>query len=131
MRRILFSILVLVALVGGTTTLVLTLTPQSSTAISNCGMSDTERPRHLILSCANGAVELKDLVWRQWGQERTYATGKYVWNDCNPDCATGVWHSEAITVEAYGLSNGNYRYLRGINRIIAKNGAIELHPSPQ
>jgi hypothetical protein len=131
-RRFLLSTLVLVALVGGTTVTVLRLTPNGHAGMWICRMTNAVQPSSITLSCADGAIELQNLSWRRWGEPRTVATGIYVWNDCDPDCATGGWHHKPVTVVASDLVNGSYRQLRGVaTTLIPRVTVIQMVPPAQ
>jgi hypothetical protein len=132
MRRFLFSTLVFLALVGGTTFTVLHLTTAQHTGMWVCRMTNEVQPTSVILSCADGAIQLENLSWSRWGEPRAVANGTYVWNDCTPDCATGGWHRRPITVVASDLVNGSYRQLRGVQTtLIPRMNVVQMIPPPQ
>ena len=57
-------------------------------------------PEDLSLACADENYLLKDLSWRGWNSPEATATGTAWINDCDPDCASGRFHTLPAEVRA-------------------------------
>jgi hypothetical protein len=56
--------------------------------ITNCNRA-ASRPTLLTLTCGDGNTVLKGLRWSSFGGPTARATGTFVTNTCEPDCAAG------------------------------------------
>jgi hypothetical protein len=76
-------------------TTVPTTTVPIDTAISVYGdcTSPSVEPAEVVLTCADDGEVLMGLHWASWTAASASAVGTLVYNDCNPDCATGQHHS--------------------------------------
>jgi hypothetical protein len=59
---------------------------------SNCDNAK-QKPKRIIVSCADGGIQLKSLRWRGWNKKKAKARGKAWVNDCKPYCARGTFHT--------------------------------------
>jgi hypothetical protein len=56
-------------------------------------------PKIVMLACADGGIAVTDIHWQQWwGSPQISGDGTYRRNDCQPDCASGHFHSEHALV---------------------------------
>jgi hypothetical protein len=67
--------------------------------ITNCFRAST-RPKLLTLTCGDGNTVLKGLRWSSFGAPTARATGKFVMNTCDPNCAEGRAVSFSVSVKA-------------------------------
>ena len=67
--------------------------------ITNCFRAST-RPKLLTLTCGDGNTVLKGLSWSTFGGSTAKATGDFVMNTCDPDCAEGKAVSFMVNVKA-------------------------------
>ena len=67
--------------------------------ITNCFRAST-RPKLLTLTCGDGNTVLKGLSWSTFGGSTAKATGDFVMNTCDPDCAEGKAVSFMVKVKA-------------------------------
>jgi hypothetical protein len=65
-------------------------------------------PAQVILTCGDGALIAKQLVWRDWGQERAHATGVLSANLCEPSCAEGTREEFPVELTAERLRYCDY-----------------------
>ena len=49
-----------------------------------------ERPKKVILTCADGGVYVDDLRWKDWGKDVAVGVGTATANQCKPSCAEGT-----------------------------------------
>jgi hypothetical protein len=80
-----------------------------------CARTLAARPHTIVIACADANTEVTDLRWTSWGEASAVASGRYVWNDCTPNCAAGHFHSRAVDVRLYGLDDGVYRFMAGVH----------------
>ncbi|HSN03053.1 MAG TPA: hypothetical protein VLS91_06175 [Acidimicrobiales bacterium] len=95
-----------------------------------CSHTLATRPTSIIISCADANSLLERLHWSSWGGATALATGRFVWNDCNPYCAAGHFHSRAVRVRLYGLSGGVYHFLAGIGDTLGGASPFTLRAAP-
>ena len=50
-------------------------------------------PSEIVLTCADYGWILEDLHWSSWTPTQATAVGTFIYNDCNPNCAAGHFHS--------------------------------------
>ena len=82
--------------------------------IASCGSRRT-RPRSLVIACGDANFRLVHLRWRHWNRRRARATGAVLYNDCNPYCAAGHFHTQATPIVAFRPRRGprgHYQYTR-------------------
>lgn len=65
--------------------------------VGNCFHSQL-RPASIVLACADANLLLSHLRWTSFGGSVARGSGDYSYNDCNPYCAAGHFHSYPITV---------------------------------
>jgi len=65
--------------------------------VGNCTRSQV-RPANIIVACADGNIALTRLRWSTFGGTVARASGQFSYNDCNPNCAAGHFHSVPATV---------------------------------
>lgn len=102
----------------------------SSIGIYDCGSQSLTAPSSLILSCADANTLVKDLQWNDWGAATATATGTGSWNDCTPDCASGMWKSASVTISAYRIRNDHYTRVSGSNTALFGGGPFDAAPYP-
>jgi hypothetical protein len=56
-------------------------------------MTPSLEPTEIVLTCADYGWVLEDLHWSSWTASKATAVGTFVYNDCNPYCGAGHFHS--------------------------------------
>jgi hypothetical protein len=69
----------------------------------------TVKPSTYVISCADANSEFTNSHWFGWGDATAYATGEARWNDCQPTCVAGQWHSKPVTMWAWDLRTEGHR----------------------
>src|SRR5262245_13276300 len=64
---------------------------------SHCNDSQV-KPTSIILTCADGGLQVKDITWNTWNQQGASGEGTAWANDCTPNCAQGHFHEYPATV---------------------------------
>lgn len=58
----------------------------------NCEIKLPARTSIFLIACGDGKLALTNIKWKTWTTSRAAGLGFFVWNDCEPDCATGKAH---------------------------------------
>ncbi len=61
---------------------------------ADCSRPSVE-PTEIILTCADGGTTLEQIHWTTWSTTSATGTGVLKYNDCQPSCAQGKFHSVA------------------------------------
>jgi len=69
----------------------------SNRVVGDCKHSQI-RPAQIIIYCADANGLLKNMRWSSFGGATARGTGSYSFNDCNPNCAAGHFHTYPVTV---------------------------------
>src|SRR5271154_2554925 len=101
MRRLGHRILAsaVLAVVTVAVVLVVSVSAASTLKITNCN-SAAVRPKLITLTCGDGNTVLKGLSWSSFGGPAAQATGSFVTNTCEPNCAAGKDVSYPVKVKA-------------------------------
>ena len=70
-----------------------------ATSLYNCSTL-TQRPREIVLSCADGNTYISKISWSCWSGASAQAKGTLHWNTCTPTCVAGTDKSKVITFTA-------------------------------
>ena len=65
---------------------------------TGCEHRPRVRPSSIVTACADANFYVDHLRWKTWGPRAATATGVAHYNDCNPNCAGGHFHTFAATV---------------------------------
>jgi hypothetical protein len=90
---------VLLAAAALIATAAMSASASSPLKITNCFRAST-RPKLLTLTCGDANTVLKGLRWSTFGGTTARATGKFVMNTCDPNCAEGRAVSFRVSVKA-------------------------------
>jgi hypothetical protein len=101
----------------------------SATMLLGCSHKYGATPSSYVLSCADFNSKFTDLHWTSWGSATAYATGEARWNDCTPNCASGHWKSETVTVWAWDLQNGHYTRLGSNDPALLTSEVLKSYPA--
>jgi hypothetical protein len=63
----------------------------------NCNR-EQYKPRQIVLACGDGVTLLRKLSWSGWSSSKASGKGQYAFDDCQPDCAAGHFHSYPVKV---------------------------------
>jgi hypothetical protein len=78
--------------------------------------NETIRPSDVVVACGDGNFQLKSMRWRHWHANTARGDGTGVYNDCDPYCAAGHFHSEGVRVwlskPKYCEAKHRYMYTR-------------------
>jgi hypothetical protein len=85
--------------------------------VVTCEKAKVTEPKTYTLACGDGSEVLASLSWSRWSPGRAIAGGKDWINDCEPNCATGKFHSYPVYVAFQGGADvyghpGEVRYTR-------------------
>ena len=78
-----------------------------ATLPSLCGEQKV-KPSRIVIACADAGLIAKDLVWRDWGEERAHATGVLSVNLCDPSCVEGTREEYPVALTASRLRDCFY-----------------------
>ncbi len=96
--------------------------------VTSCSNTLTTKPKEYVITCADANTLLASLHWTNWGQATAYATGEARWNNCTPNCASGHWESEPVTVWAWRIRDDRYTRLAStVPRVL---GQLTVKPYP-
>jgi hypothetical protein len=71
----------------------------SATYLYNCS-TPTQRPREIVVTCADAGRYLANITWSKWSGATAHAKGILHWNTCTPTCSAGKMKSSSITFTA-------------------------------
>jgi hypothetical protein len=131
-RLIPFSLLAVLVVAAGLLTLLSygqATAASSATMLLSCSSKYGAQPSTYVLSCADFNSKFTDLHWTSWGSTTAYATGEARWNDCTPNCASGHWKSETVTVWAWELKNGHYTRLGSSDPSLLTSETLTPYPA--
>jgi hypothetical protein len=60
----------------------------------NCKATKMQ-PKSILVACADANYRVNHLDWSSWGVKQAVGRGVFHFNDCDPDCAGGTFHSRA------------------------------------
>jgi hypothetical protein len=95
----------------------------------SCSSSLGQRPATYVIFCADANAEFTHLSWQDWGEATAYGTGIARWNDCTPNCASGTWKSEPVTVWAWRIRGHLYTRLSSSDTKLLSTITLESYPS--
>ena len=95
--------LLAVALVALLLPAVTTGTSKVKTYLAGCIPSDTAKfkPKTVIIACADANAKITKIDWEHWGADHGTGKGTGRFNDCDPSCAQGHFHSYPANVRAF------------------------------
>jgi hypothetical protein len=73
----------------------------SATSLYNCSTL-TQRPREIVLTCADANLYVAHITWSSWSGASAHAKGTLHWNTCTPTCVAGAFKSKSISFVATG-----------------------------
>lgn len=104
-------------------------TTRQTRVISDCQHPHYE-PKRIILTCGDANMLLTHLSYVKWRAKRVEGAGRFVYNDCEPNCAAGHFHHFHVTVT---LSRVRVRHHhRLFTRLVTTNyrGAQQTYALP-
>jgi hypothetical protein len=60
-----------------------------------------QRPTRIILACADVGLYVDHLRWSSWGGRVAVGRGVYHFNDCEPSCVAGHFHTLGATIHLF------------------------------
>jgi hypothetical protein len=57
------------------------------------------RPSRIVLACADFSLFVNTIHWDVWKANKAKGTGFLQVNDCNPNCASGTFHSYPVNIK--------------------------------
>jgi hypothetical protein len=82
---------------------------------TECGYID-QKPDIVTLTCADGGIKVMDIKWEIWRASGASGTGRYLVNQCEPDCASGNYIEAPVEVRLSRLmTDGSKFYLTSFN----------------
>jgi hypothetical protein len=101
----------------------------SAKILLSCSDKYGVKPTTYVLSCADFNSKFTGLHWTSWGSTTAYATGQARWNDCTPNCASGHWKSESVTLWAWDLKNDRYTRLGSTDPSLLNSETLTPYPA--
>lgn len=90
------------------------------------------KPRTILIACGTGQTLVRSIHWRQWGGGRARGSGKFLIDDCQPDCASGTFHSYPSEVtlsrRRFCRSTGRWQYRHLSVQVSVADAADPLPP---
>jgi len=80
------------------------------TYLYNCSTL-TQKPREIVLTCADANLWVNKITWTHWSSARATATGTLHWNTCTPTCVAGKEMTATIHFVATGRRRVKGRWL--------------------
>jgi hypothetical protein len=62
----------------------------------SCTNAAEFQPSAHVLACGDGNASVKNLRWQSWTASNATAQGQWEQNDCQPDCASGHFHTYTV-----------------------------------
>jgi len=133
-RRLIPFIILAVLVVASAVTLVLSYHETNARTASvridlSCSNKTGIQPSSYVITCADANTLLTKLTWSDWGQATAYATGDARWNNCTPDCVSGHWKSEPVTVWAWRVRDGLYTRLASSDPKVLTQLTVAPYPA--
>ena len=88
----------------------------------NCEFPE-QRPRTILLTCADGGWLVTEIKWNSWTPNGADGVGTYSENQCDPDCASGVRIESKVKVRLSSLIVHKGRNILQTLDIEAENGS--------
>ena len=60
-----------------------------------------QRPTRIVFTCADVGAYIDHLRWTRWGGRVAIGSGTFHYNDCDPSCAGGQFHSLGASIRLY------------------------------
>jgi hypothetical protein len=70
--------------------------------IPNCFAQAVE-PAAMTIACGDGNLALENVSWQDWGGDTASGSGTMRTNNCETNCAAGVFYTYAVDLTASGL----------------------------
>jgi hypothetical protein len=96
--------------------------------LESCSNKLGQRPTTYVVFCADANGEFTNLTWQDWGDATAYATGIARWNDCTPNCASGKWKSEPVTLWAWRIRGHLYTQLSSSDQQLLATMTVQGYP---
>jgi hypothetical protein len=72
-----------------------------------------QRPEAITLTCADGGMYVNQIDWSRWDESGARGTGSYSVNNCDPNCAEGIFLRASVVIQLKGLTQyQNKSFLR-------------------
>jgi hypothetical protein len=88
----------------------------------NCEFPE-QRPKTILLTCADGGWLITEIEWSSWTPHGANGVGVYSENQCDPDCASGVRIESKVKVRLSSPIVHKGRNILQTLDIEAKNGS--------
>jgi hypothetical protein len=83
------------------------------------------KPRTVIEACGDAGLQLRRMRWRGWNRKLVRGKGRMLYNDCDPFCAGGHFHSIPVKVTL-----SRRRLCREVDRYIYTRETYRLSRRP-
>jgi hypothetical protein len=70
----------------------------TSASVLSCLRHTEVKPADYVVTCANANTSWKHVTWSTWGSATATGRGDVYQNNCQPDCASGHFHTYAAKV---------------------------------
>jgi len=78
----------------------------TDTVVINCAGKGVQKPKEIVLTCADAGVALTKLTWSKWDANGATGTGTLSWNTCLPKtCVAGIVEKYKVKVTLGGVAS--------------------------
>jgi hypothetical protein len=99
-RRSLLAVVVIAATVATVVPPSRARSDDAVLATQSCSVG-RQRPTRVVFACADVGVYADHLRWSTWGGRVAVGRGTYHFNDCEPACVSGSFHTLGVTLRLY------------------------------
>jgi hypothetical protein len=79
----------------------------SGTGVVDCAGAIVERPREIVVTCADAGVVIQRITWTAWTASRARGSGTLTWNTCLPKtCVNGIVQKYKVAVTLGRVASG-------------------------
>jgi hypothetical protein len=93
-----------------------------------------QRPTRIVFTCADVGAYIDHLRWTTWSGRVAIGSGSFHYNDCDPSCAGGHFHSLAARIRLYrrrACPERTHLYYRDATLITPGNASASVSPAPR
>lgn len=78
----------------------------SGTGVVDCTGTIVERPKQIVITCADAGVVIQRITWTSWTATKAKGSGTLVWNTCLPEtCVAGIVQKYRVRVTLGGVAS--------------------------
>ena len=104
--------------------------PGPKTVYAITCLRETYKPKQITVACGDGTVRVSKLKWTSWSSTQANASGVYLVNKCNPDCASGRTQSFPVKITLSRPKSCPGRKHKAFGRLSYTFGSKHPKPTP-